>query len=160
METTEKHEKFLSKKLPLYLNELKTTSAPLWGKMDVQQMLEHLCLPFLIATGKMSVSLTSPQDKIPVLKRILMSDKPLPKLFHNPILPEIPMPAAVSNLEESKKALRESVAFFLDYYKKNPHATALHNIYGELNYQEWLVMNIKHVRHHFAQFGVEVDATL
>ncbi len=71
-----------------------------------------------------------------------MSDKPLPKLFHNPILPEIPMPAAGSNLEESKKALRESVAFFLDYYKKNPHATALHNIYGELNYQEWLVMNI------------------
>jgi oxepin-CoA hydrolase/3-oxo-5,6-dehydrosuberyl-CoA semialdehyde dehydrogenase len=67
------------------------------------------------------------------------------------------MPAAGANLEESKKALKESVAFFLDHYKKNPNANALHNIYGELNYQEWLVMNIKHVRHHFAQFGVEVE---
>lgn len=132
-------------------------TAPLWGKMNVQQMLEHVCLPFLMATGKLPVTLSTPEEKVPVLKRILMSDKPLPRLFHNPLLPVEPVPAAGAHLQESKKALAETVQFFLEHFKNNPNATSVHNIYGPLNYHEWLVMNFKHIQHHFEQFGVEVQ---
>lgn len=134
-----------------------TDTSPLWGKMNAQQMLEHVCLPFLMATGKLPVPITTPEEKIPVLKRVLMSDKPFPRLFHNPLLPVEPVPAAGAHLQESKKALMETVQFFLEYFKNHPEATSNHNIYGPLAYHEWLVMNFKHIQHHFAQFGVAVS---
>jgi hypothetical protein len=153
---TEKNEleHFLKQELPLLLDKLSPDLSPLWGSMNVHQMVEHLGFTFLMSTGKLKVHFTSEPEKIPVLKRFVMSSRELPRLFKNPLLPEQPIPVSTSSLTEAKKALLQTVDYFFEYYRQKPDAVHLHNVFGELNYHEWLITHYKHIRHHLGQFGV------
>lgn len=151
------HEHFLKNVFPLWLEKVTAEHTAVWGKMNAIQMVEHLSLSFLLGSGRISLPVSTAQEKIPVLKRILTSNKALPRLFQNPALPSEPLPAGYSNIEESKKALLESIDFFLEHYRQKPDATASHSIlYGELNYEEWLIFQVKHIQHHLEQFGIQV----
>ena len=149
-------EQFFKVQLPLHLDRLTPQLQPLWGRMNVQQTIEHLSLTFLMATGQFKVKLTTPEEKLPLMKRVLLSDKAFPKEFQNPLLPKDPIPVSTAHLNEAKEGLKQSVEKFFLYFKENPEATTLNNVWGPLNYYEWMVMNYKHIKHHMAQFGVEI----
>ena len=96
------------------LNGLQKDTKQLWGKMSAQHMIEHLILAVRMSNGKLNISCFNPPEKIPTLKRFLMSGRPLPKEFINPLIGEGLLPLEYENLEGAKLVLKKEVE---DYYK-------------------------------------------
>ncbi|MBU2505672.1 MAG: hypothetical protein KJ799_02980, partial [Bacteroidetes bacterium] len=61
------------------MNNLKHDAEPAWGKMTPQHMIEHVVLTFQISYGKIKVECSTPPEKYPLMKKILLSSRPLPK---------------------------------------------------------------------------------
>jgi len=59
-----------------------------------------------MSTGKIKLECFNPPEKLPTLKRFLMSSRPLPKLFVNPAIGENLLLLEYTSLEESKKILK------------------------------------------------------
>ncbi len=146
-------EKPLINKLRLFDN-LNSDTKQLWGKMSAQHMVEHLILAVRTSNGKLNVGCFNPPEKWQTLKRFLLSSRPLPKGFLNPIIGENLLPLEFENLDEAKKILRQEVEDYYKYFEENPDAFLLNPTFGELNKDEWEIFHEKHFTHHLAQFGI------
>jgi hypothetical protein len=128
----------------------------LWGTMNATQMLEHLSLAVKASNGLLTAP--SPDDPVRAekVKRIaLLSERPMPKDFNNPVLTLVPRSDTTIPHEEAKKMLQENIRLFRHSFEEGgPSLTHMHNIFGPLNYHEWLFFHYKHFHHHFAQFGI------
>ncbi len=136
------------------LDALKKGDIPLWGKMTAQHMVEHLILAVKMSNGKLSLKCFNPPEKIPALKRFLMSNRSLPKLFINPVIGEDLLPLEYASLDKAKEILIEEVSNYLKYFENNPEAKTVNVTFGELNKDEWDVFHEKHFEHHLSQFGL------
>ena len=156
MKTKEENIQFLRDHVRNIYEKLTPEHIALWGRMDAQQMLEHLGLAIKVSSGKINVEVITPPDKVEKLKRIaVLSERPLPMGFQNPVLPETPIPYYFINFNEAKKALWEELDFFFDYFtREGDNHKRPHNVFGDLNYEEWLMFHYKHFMHHGAQFGL------
>lgn len=133
---------------------LGANTKPLWGKMTSQHMVEHLILAMRMSTGKIKLECFNPPEKLPALKRFLMSSRPLPKLFVNPAIGENLLPLKYTSLEEAKKILKQEITDYLKYFELNPEVKTINVTFGELNKDEWDIFHQKHFAHHFSQFGL------
>jgi hydroxymethylglutaryl-CoA reductase len=136
-----------------FLDTLLPTATPIWGRMNAQQMIEHLTLAVNVSNGINPLELITPQSKLDKTKNLLLlSDRAMPKLFHNPALPADPIPCKNENIKSAIESLNTALILFKNQFHREPKKTQLHNIFGELNYNEWLWFHYKHFHHHFAQF--------
>jgi hypothetical protein len=133
---------------------LRVNTKPLWGKMTPQHMVEHLILAMRMSSGKLKLECFNPPEKLPALKRFLMSSRPLPKLFVNPAIGEKLLPLEYSSLEEAKNILNQEKIDYLNHFELNPEVKTVNVTFGELNKEEWDVFHKKHFLHHFSQFGL------
>lgn len=136
-----------------HLNKLDTSTKPLWGKMNAQQMVEHLTDSLKMATGQFKCKLEISEEKIEPMQGFLASDKPLPRDFKASFAPEH---VSLRN-EELELSVDEFVENWLNYtkfYEEHPTQKILHPYYGELNAEQWDRLNSKHLTHHFQQFGL------
>jgi len=115
------------------LSNLNEDKKPLWGKMTPQHMVEHLILAVKMGNGKLVVECFNPPEKLPVLKRFLMSDKPMPKLFINPLIGEGLLPLKYSSLKEAKMELKAEIEDYQKYFEENPDSVLVNATFGELN---------------------------
>ncbi|MCX6169371.1 MAG: hypothetical protein NTX65_08525 [Ignavibacteriales bacterium] len=146
-------EKPLIEKLSLF-NNLNSDTKQLWGKMSAQHMVEHLILAVRTSNGKLNVGCFIPPEKWPVLKKILISSRPLPRDFINPIIGENLLPLEYETLAEAKNVLALETEAYYIYFENNQEATLLNPTFGELNKTEWDIFHRKHFTHHLAQFGI------
>jgi hypothetical protein len=138
----------------MLLNKLDPQLKPLWGKMTPQHMVEHLILAVQMSNGKLKLECFNPPEKIPTLKRFLMSNRPMPKGFVNPVIGPDNLPLNYSSLDESKKKLEEEIEDYYRLYEENPDVRPVNVTFGELNKEEWDVFHKKHFTHHLSQFGL------
>jgi hypothetical protein len=138
------------------LKKLQSETKQLWGKMSAQHMVEHLILAVRTSNGKLNVGCFNPPEKWQTLKRFLLSSRPLPKEFMNPIIGENLLPLEYKNLDEAIKILSQEVDDYYEYFEENPDALLLNPTFGELNKSEWEVFHEKHFTHHFGQFGISL----
>lgn len=138
------------------LDQLTVDSEPLWGKMSAQHMVEHLILTFRISSGMMDVAIVTDDRLLPIQKRFLLSSKPLPKLFINPVIVENLLPLEFDNLETAKEELINALNKYEEYFTINSNSTPAHPIFGLLTKAEWDVFHNKHFEHHFSQFGITI----
>ena len=124
--------------------------------MSAQHMVEHLIFAVRTSNGKLNVGCFNPPEKWQTLKRFLLSSRPLPKGFLNPIIGENLLPLEFENLDEAKKILRQEVEDYYKYFEENPDALLLNPTFGELNKDEWEVFHEKHFTHHLGQFGINL----
>ena len=136
------------------LNNLTADTKALWGKMTAQHMVEHLILAVKMSNGKVRLECFNPPEKLPTLKRILLSSRPLPRNFINPYLGEDLMPLEYKSLEEAKQILAEEIKDYYKYFEDNPDTFLTNVTFGDLNKDEWEVFHQKHFIHHFKQFGL------
>jgi Protein of unknown function (DUF1569) len=136
------------------LNHLKPEQKPLWGKMTPQHMVEHLYKTVQASINEINLNVFTEERKIPILKRIFLGEKPLPKEFMNPAIgPELltlefkDLNNAINELENVQKRYKQ---FFLN----NPSIRTAHPIFGYLTKEEWDVFHQKHFKHHLAQFSI------
>ncbi len=127
-----------------------------WGKMNPQQMLEHLRDFFMVSTNELHFDLAVPEEHLPKYREFLLSDKEFRENTKAPpsVLGEEPLPPRFSSLEEAKLALHKAVNYFFEYFENNSAIATLHPAFGKLNFDDWVLLHYKHVRHHFRQFGL------
>lgn len=136
------------------LKKIQPETKQLWGKMSAQHMVEHLILAVRTSNGKLNVGCFNPPEKWQTLKRFLLSSRPLPKDFLNPIIGENLLPLEFENLDSAIKVLTYEVEDYYNYFEENPGALLLNPTFGELNKDEWDVFHDKHFTHHLSQFGI------
>ena len=156
MRTPQELQYFFENDIVKLLEQIHEDTEAKWGTMDAHRMVEHLTLGFKIANGKIRIPEAELDPRSPKLKRLfLLSDKPLPKDFQNPILPKGLSAYENESLKLAIQKLLDEVAAFIDYFKMNPEdESQIHNLFGNLNYHEWLWFEYKHVMHHMMQFGI------
>ena len=138
-----------------HLKKLDENSAPLWGSMSVQRMIEHLTDSINLATSDHSFKLTVPEDKIDKVQGFLASEHPLPREFKVEFAnPKIPI--RNHNIVEAINELEEAWGKFKSYFDANPDIKTLHPSFGHLGYDQWLRLHSKQITHHLQQFGIDV----
>lgn len=126
----------------------------LWGKMSPQHMVEHLILAVKMGNGKLKLKCFNPPEKLPALKRFLMSERSLPKEFMNPAIGLDLLPLEYAHLNDAKEKLRSELNDHINYFLEHPDARTEHVTFGELNKEEWDKFHKKHFTHHLTQFGL------
>jgi hypothetical protein len=147
---------FLREDLFQALNGLHTDTAPVWGKMNAHQMLDHLVAIFHNASGQLVLPLETPTDLLPRYRDFLHSDKMLRENTKAPVslVPEEPADPKSGSLAEAKDLLKLAVDDFFAAFNNNLTLKTTHPVFGELNYYDWLVLHNKHMKHHLRQFGL------
>jgi hypothetical protein len=144
----------MNNKFSTKINLLKSNQNPLWGNMSAQHMVEHLILAVKMGNGKLKLECITPPDKLPTFKKFLMSSRPMPKGFVNPVIGPDNLPLNYSSLDEAKSKLEEEIEDYHRFFEENPDAKTMNVTFGELNKTEWDQFHKKHFTHHLEQFGL------
>jgi hydroxymethylglutaryl-CoA reductase len=140
--------------IPL-LQTLTADQKPKWGKMDGQQMVEHMRDVFKVANGKIVLPLlnTDP-EKLALGRKFVMSDQPFAANTRVPVMPEEPRSHKYSSIAEAIAKLEPEISDVFTVYAADPSKTLMHPMFGELDYEMQVRYLDKHVRHHLRQFGL------
>jgi hypothetical protein len=135
------------------IEDLTPESQPLWGKMNVGQMMCHVTDGFRMSMGErplpdQSSFLDRTLLKFLVIKVIKMP-RSAPTAAGLDQMKEGTPPAA---FQEDRKALVDA----FDHICSLPadHAWASHPKFGPMTHAEWGILGFKHIDHHLRQFGV------
>jgi oxepin-CoA hydrolase/3-oxo-5,6-dehydrosuberyl-CoA semialdehyde dehydrogenase len=147
---------FIKDEMFLLLANLSPNETAAWGKMNVQQMVEHLVVFFNVSTEKIIFPLVTPQEHLPKYKEFLYSDKQFRENTKAPaaVLGDEPLPTNYPTLEIANHKLKAAVAYFFTYFENSPEKQTLHPVFGMLNFDEWVLLHHKHVTHHLRQFNL------
>jgi oxepin-CoA hydrolase/3-oxo-5,6-dehydrosuberyl-CoA semialdehyde dehydrogenase len=143
--------------IPL-VKQIDVTASPCWGKMNTQQMIEHVAAFFKVSTNKLQFPLTTPPEHLPKFKEFLMSEKEFRENTKAPVLPPEPLPLQFGSMNEAVDELEKEVHAFTGYFADDTEKRTQHPAFGELNFEEWVQLHHKHVKHHLKQFGVEIPS--
>jgi Protein of unknown function (DUF1569) len=131
------------------INKLTPESKPLWGKMNVAQMLAHLQVPISVADGTQKLKRTFFGRIVgPMVKSILYNDKPFKRSL--PTDPSFVMFGNEKNFDTEKEKLLRIVSNFSEASIVNE----THTFFGKLTKEQWSKGTWKHLDHHLQQFGV------
>lgn len=151
--TTEKQAFLRNEFIPL-LAQLNGNENGKWGKMNAQQMVEHVSGFFKVSTQHIHFPLTTPPEQLPKYKEFLMSDKEFRENTKAPVLPADPLPLRYATMHDAMGVLQKSVDDFFEFFQGDDLKKTLHPAFGELNFNEWVQLHHKHVTHHLKQFGL------
>ena len=145
---------FLTDKFIPLLKNLPASAIGKWGKMNGQQMVEHVAGFFKVSTGKIHCPLVTPVEHLPKYKEFLLSEKEFRENTKAPVLPEEPMPLRFATMQEAVDDLEKEVKEFVRKFSSGEINIAQHPVFGDLNFEEWVLLHYKHVVHHAKQFGL------
>lgn len=158
MAANEVKERFLKQEFVPLLSQISSDTLPAWGKMTLQQMVEHFSDAVRIASGKtVHKEIVTPPGNVPKMQEFLMSDKPFKENTLNPLMPEVPVPVRNKSIDLALTELQEEIDYFFVVFEKNPHQLTRNPFFGDLNYQQNIQLLYKHALHHLRQFGVMVS---
>ena len=149
-------ENFIRTKLVPLLQKLKPDTLPAWGKMNVQQMIEHFTDVMMSASGKIKLPVVTPPDRLQRLREFMMSDKPFKENTKNPVMSEEPATLKKQTKEGAIGKLQEEIIYFFEVFEKNPSIKTTNPIFGELDFEMNIQLLYKHALHHLRQFGINV----
>jgi hypothetical protein len=131
------------------ISKLTAASQPLWGKMNVGQMLAHCNKVHEQALGKATVG-KKPNFLLRfIIRKVILSPKPF-----KPGLPTGP-DFVITDPKEFGKEKQEIIASLEEIYKRGKKGTwGEHPAIGKLTSDEWGYTMWKHLDHHLRQFGV------
>jgi hydroxymethylglutaryl-CoA reductase len=135
------------------LNRLSSSKTPLWGKMNAQEMVEHLSDMLMMSRGTGNFTIDVDAETIARRQQFLSSDKEMAKNIAVPFTKEI-IELRHDELELALDEFADEWINFTEYYENNPSASVIHPYYGDLDFNLWLKMHDKHFTHHFKQFGL------
>lgn len=131
------------------INKLTPQSKPLWGKMNVSQMLAHLQVPIGVADGTQKLKRTFFGRLVgPMVKQILYNDKPFKR--HLPTDPSFVM----INNEKDFETEKQKLLAMINSFSEAGIVNETHTFFGKLTKEQWSKGTWKHLDHHLQQFGV------
>ncbi len=148
---------FLQREFPKLLAGIAPGTRPAWGKMNVQQMIEHMSDSVRIANGRDPKDCITPEEHLPRMQAFMMSDKPFKENTVNVQLPEEPLPCRWDSVENAIGELQQELNEFVDVFEQDKTKIITNPFFGDLNFEEWTQLLYKHSLHHLRQFGVVVE---
>lgn len=141
------------KNLNSVLSALQPNSMAIWGRMNAQNMIEHLVEAVEYTNGKRVADLAVPVEKADKEREELVnSDFVIPKGSHGNLTCATDTKRfrdLATAINELNKELDAFEVFF-----KTEGITATHFAFGPMNHKEWITWHGKHFTHHFKQFGL------
>jgi hypothetical protein len=138
------------------VNALSPESPALWGKMNVEEMLEHCVLGVGVPLGTVVLSRTMVGRLFGWLgKRLAIdSDKPFSK--NAPTDPRLIIKVATVDAGHVAELKEKLIASTVELCGRGPEGMpeAPHPFFGKLTPAEWDKLSAKHLDHHLRQFGV------
>ncbi|MFK8058953.1 MAG: hydroxymethylglutaryl-CoA reductase, degradative [Polaribacter sp.] len=138
--------------ITIKLRSLTRESKPVFGKMNGQQVIEHLSLLMQISNGKIDADYFVSDEKSARRKPFLATNNELQIGFKAPILSDEPTPEKFDSIEEAINDLTQQIKDFEIHFKSNTKEN--HPFFGELDYEYWKKFHTKHFTHHFKQFNL------
>lgn len=133
------------------INLLEPDSKPLWGKMDVAQMLNHCQYPLLVALGRKS--LPKPNMVTKLLYKSFKSAMYNDKLWKQNL--GTPKAYKVVGDKEFNTEKESLVALIDDFYaERDKEIWDPHPSFGHFTHDQWGQLQYKHLDHHLRQFDV------
>ena len=156
MKNAEKAEFLKHRFIPL-LNQIPSDTTPRWGKMTLQQMVEHFSESVRIASGKIVYTdFVFPPDQLQKNRDFILSEKPFKENTVNPLMPEVPAPVINVSTEEAINELQKEINYLFSVFEKNNLQVTRNPFFGDLNYEQNVHLLHKHALHHLRQFGVTI----
>lgn len=147
--------RFLKHQFIPLLKSIPSDTQPRWGKMTLQQMIEHFTDAVRIASGKTPVTeIVTPAENLPKMRAFMMSEKPFRENTVNPQLPETPPPVKHATLQSALNELQEELHYFFTVFEENRLPQTRNALFGDLNFEQNVQLLHKHALHHLRQFGV------
>ncbi|WP_405562363.1 hydroxymethylglutaryl-CoA reductase, degradative [Polaribacter sp. Asnod6-C07] len=134
------------------LSGLTRTTKPVFGKMNGQQVIEHLSLLMQISNGKIDADYYVSDEKTARRKPFLDTDGELHIGFRAAILSDEPTPEKFNTIQEAIADLVDQITDFKNHFKTA--TTENHPFFGELDFEYWKKFHVKHFTHHFKQFNL------
>lgn len=156
--TIDEKAQFLRSRFVPLLKGLPTEAAAAWGKMTMQQMIEHFSDSVRIASGKaVYTDVITPPEHLEKMRSFLESDKPFRENTRNPLMPEVPAPVRNPSKAAAIAELQEELLFFFSVFEKNNLQVTRNPIFGDLNYEQNIQLLYKHAAHHLKQYGITLS---
>lgn len=152
-------ENFLRTRLVTYLQRLDSATRPHWGKMNVQQMIEHYAGDAVRnANGRLKIdNIMTPPENLGRMREFMMSDKPFKENTKNPLMGDEPAPLHYKTVQGAIGALQQELIYFFEAFEKNPELITRNPFFGDLNFEQNVQLLYKHALHHLRQFGVDLQ---
>ncbi|MES2703532.1 MAG: hypothetical protein V4649_12890 [Bacteroidota bacterium] len=154
MENIDKKADFLKNEYTKILSRIPLDAGQIWGKMNVQQMIEHMSEYVRIASGKMPMQTITPEDQVPSMQSFLATEKPFRENTPNSLMSETPMPVKHSDVNAAIKELQGEIDHFFEVHMIDPNKSTPNPFFGTLNFDQQIQLLHKHALHHLRQFGV------
>lgn len=136
------------------LSAIVADTPPVFGKMNVQQMVEHLSDSVRYANGKdPQTELIVPEERLQAVRDFLLSEKEFRPNTKNSKLGEEPVPVRHATLEAAIDELKQDVDSYVNRFTGNPGLVVRNPFFGDLDFDLWNRLFYKHFLHHLKQFG-------
>lgn len=147
-------EQFLRRGFVSALRTIDPGTQPLFGKMNPQQMAEHMAAYIRLGYGNPVITdVFYTEDTLERVRHFIMSDKPFRDNTPNPMLGSTPGPCAFASYAEAVADVEQSVAELFRAFEQNSGLTVASPFFGILDYPMTIQLLDKHARHHLRQFG-------
>lgn len=152
--TVDQKASFLKNDYTKFLAGIAPGTAPRWGKMNVQQMIEHMSEYIGHAYGKVIFEVLTPEEHLPKMRSFLLSEKPFRENTPNVLLPDTPPPVRHAAISAAIAELQEEVVLLTEQFAQEPGKIVVNPFFGALDYDLTVRLLHKHAWHHLRQFGV------
>ena len=138
------------------LRKLNPETAPQFGIMTPQHMVEHLILLVKLSNGGIKGQLMRSEETAVKWKQgLIYTDMEFPMGVRVPGEEEsVLTQLRYENLEKAVDKLEDELQKFDEFFQNNSHESTMHPALGWLNHEEWTIFHNKHFTHHFKQFGL------
>ena len=142
------------KSFPSMLRGLDPMAMGKWGKMNAQQMVEHLTYSTSVATGKVHQNKELTPELTEKARKFFLSDKDFRENTTNHLLPVEPYKVRNPSMEDAVNEFETELNAFFSIFQ-NSQRTTINPFAGEFNFEQWVHLLHKHFHHHARQFGLE-----
>lgn len=139
------------------LESISPETVPAFGKMNAQQMVEHMSYAFKQASGLIPLRSNQPEEVTQKMYQFMMSDRPFKDNTPNSFLPDEPEPVLYSGMKEAIEVLKKDIEFFESVFSDQSDRRIHNPFFGNLNQQEWIHLLHKHAWHHLRQFHIQTS---
>ncbi len=153
MENLQQKADFLKHDFTKILSQLDADAPRKWGKMSVQQMIEHMSDYVRIASGKTPMQTITPEENIPKMQAFLESEKQMRENTPNPLLPDVPPATKHATKQEAINELQTEIDHFFSVHEKETSKLTPNPFFGNLSFDQQVQLLHKHATHHLRQFG-------
>ena len=144
---------FLKNQYTKILTQLDAATPAKWGKMNVQQMIEHMSEYVRVANGRIALQTVTPEDKLPRMQGFLASEKPFPENTPNALMSDTPPPVKHATKQDAVSELQSELDHFFAVHKQEAGRTTPNPFFGTLDFDQQVQLLYKHSTHHLRQFG-------